>query len=289
MNSHVICLQCFVKIGILRRLLNNLEKLIGIEKYTLVIYVDSANKIINPNMKEKEDELILKNRRLINYVKQYRADKSNLYKDIILKINSQNKGPYASSRECLDYCFTLSDYVIFTEDDTVIAKDALLYFEMMYEKGLLDDEKCLVIAGESKHFDSKDREVSKVHVKKMKEKAEKNSLNNYFTKFNIFPPTAFATTKKRWQFIRQLKGKPAGDGRLTKLCQSDGYYSIFPIVARVKDIGMTHALGFSTVQKGGSDKITNLKNSYLMSDDLEQFTSLDMYQGNNGSLISLTR
>ena len=98
----------------LKKLVDSLEKLSGIEEYKVIFSVDKSG--------DKETKII-----------KHILENSTLNKDVYY--HDTNLGCAGNTRFCLDKGFEAnSDYVIHLEDDTIPAKDYLKFMEWGYEK-----------------------------------------------------------------------------------------------------------------------------------------------------------
>jgi hypothetical protein len=62
--------------------------------------------------------------------------------------------------------------------------------------------------------------------------------------------TSFAVTREGWETFGPIRGRLYGDVALGQYFQDHGLTSVYPVMPRVKDVGMLHPEGFSVVQQG---------------------------------------
>ena len=144
--DYCVCIQCFCKPIETLALLDSLEKNDNLKKIHLLIYIDKAND--NSKFYKKNQELIKK---IIFY-----KNKENLFKSITIKLSNINLGPYKCCYETIETGFTLSDNVIFSEDDILFCKDTIEYFMAYFNNKIknfdIKDENCLGITSSSINF-----------------------------------------------------------------------------------------------------------------------------------------
>jgi hypothetical protein len=213
------------------------------------------------------DHYRARNRDVQHTVEAFTRDHGHRFASVTFSRNETNQGTCATCRTALDAAFLIHDFVIFTEDDTIFAKDALLWLATLAEQGVLEQPDVLALAGESIFFDSRTRPVPPAHIAKAHEIAAARELGLYYVRLNFVPSTCFATTRDKWRVFGALRGQPRGDEDVCHLCKEQGLHAVFPVVARVKDIGMLHEDGYS-VRVLGKENVPEVKNTYLTSDDL---------------------
>ena len=108
-NNFVIGVQCFAKIDTLITLLSSLEKCIGVNKYVLVLFLDSCKNAPLENIEKWK----LCNKTVQKYIYAYKETNLHKYKDIIILETIINVGPYQGAKSLIDNCFMHSDYIIF--------------------------------------------------------------------------------------------------------------------------------------------------------------------------------
>ena len=283
MPKGAIVVQVFVKLDLLKRLCESLLETRGIEDYVLIFYSDTSFG------SRREDLYTIKNAEVLSYIGHFKRIHENRFFSIELKQNPQNFGPCKTCRLALDYAFSSNDFVIMTEDDTIFSKDTLEWLELAAkspEFALSAD--VWAIAGESIFFNARDKNVSEETRHTAIQYAQNNRLNKYYILEKFMPSTFFATTKLKWSEFGETRGQPNGDVDVCRRCASENKATIFPIVARVKDVGMLHEDGYSVLihQK---ENVSEIKNTYVTSDDISTpFDFLQLYPGDKNKLFSMT-
>lgn len=222
-NNFVIGIQCFVKLDTLRSVLEKLENCYGVEKYTLVLFGDSSNELLY----KKRLDWIPKNIAVLEYIEGY---SSNKFKSIVKHYSAKNLGPYEGCKKTVDLCLDYSDYIIFMEDDTVVAKDYLLFYESLFNQFILSDDNIFAGSASSviSHNTERPYHVQKVHW-----------VNS----------TEFAITRQKWQEYGYIRSQICGDVKFGQAVKSNGKYTIMPRVRRMSKIGQGHPDSFSVLQK----------------------------------------
>lgn len=144
-NKKVITMTHFNRPEYTEQSLESLAKADGIQEYTIYAHIDvMANGQIHPSVQKIIDR----------------------YKDIIplhqVKFSNKNIGCNGSVYYTMNLGFTQSDYVIHIEDDIVVSKDALRYFEWGFK--FYSDPTIFTIDGYNniKYNDEKDIEYTAI-------------------------------------------------------------------------------------------------------------------------------
>jgi hypothetical protein len=211
------------------------------------------------------------------------------FRSITLRRNEINLGTCKTCEVALDYAFQDHDFVIFTEDDTIFSTDALEWFLTMGASSEFLNEDVWAIAGESIFFDGRELTPDAKIVADATKYAIDYELGDKYIFFNFVPSTCFATSGRKWMNFSVTRGQPNGDVDLCTRCRVEEKRCIFPIVPRVKDIGMLHPDGYSVLIHT-KDKVSSLKNCYLLSDQVSmrqaQHPSYKPFDGHAGDLFS---
>ncbi len=259
--SSAIVVQCFIKPDTLAGLCASLAACDGTRSFHLIFWTD----LPGPGRHAERHHTLHQSVRAV--VADFMRDHHDRFASITLLGNSENKGTCATCRAALDHAFTLHDFVIFSEDDTIFTRDARSWFAALHDGGLLDQPDILALAGESIYFDARRETLPEGYAAKARQVAAARGLAADYVKLNFIPSTCFATTRAKWAAFGAVRGQPRGDEDVCTLCREQNLHCIFPVVARVKDIGMLHADGYS-VRVLGPDGVREIKNTYLTADDV---------------------
>jgi hypothetical protein len=88
-------------------------------------------------------------------------------------------------------------------------------------------------------------------------------LIDRFVRFDFLPSSCFATTRDKWAEFGKTRGTTNGDRAVVERCRGEAKLCFWPVVARCRDIGMHHPLGYSVRWKGL--RHAGFKNSYIVS------------------------
>lgn len=238
--------------------ISNLEQFLDLD---VLIFqdscADSRNFEKNRTLHEETEQAI------VNWI----AGNESKFKSISFLQSESNLGTCASTRTAIDEGFRINKHVIFCEDDVEFSKDALNWFSYCFGSEDFSREEIWAIAGESKVFDSGSRVVEEGEVQQAIDFCEEEHLYNKYTEFNFLPSSCFATSLEKWFEFGQTRGQPNGDRDVNIRCQQEFKKSLWPVVARCKDIGMHHPDGYSVTIHKSTSKIP-LKSQNIMSDDL---------------------
>lgn len=267
MPDFSVVLQPFIKLDTLERQLASIRRCPEKASVRLVLFSDNA--------RGTGDDYVLKNERVMDSMTEFRSNHGAEFGDVIIHRTDENLGPYATCERAIDFALGFSDFVVFSEDDTLFARDALTWFKRMYESGFLERAENWAIAGESIYFDARDKEPSPEDIERAMAVCIERDYYHQFVPFDFIPSTCFATTRAKWKFFGNERGQPLGDTAVARLCAQQRKCCIFPVVPRVKDIGMLHADGHSVRHLGAEQtREREPKNTYLMSEDLPESATL---------------
>jgi hypothetical protein len=258
--SLAIVVQCFIKRDTIENLCRSLLLCHERKKFDLIFWSDCA-------LGSQKPEYESLNKTVIEYLDHFSVDNIGEFQQIVTKINDQNLGTCKTCEVALDFAFGSHDFVIFTEDDTIFAPDALQWFLRAASTPEFAQSKAWAIAGESIFFNSQARTVSKSFADSARRAAVCGGWARNYLEFSFVPSTCFATTQANWRKFGPTRGQPLGDVDLNALCVTEGKTCVFPIIPRVKDVGMLHELGYSVAIHSAAG-VREVKNTYLTSGEV---------------------
>ena len=286
MSSTALVVQCFLKADTLRGLCESLLRCDGIAAVDLIFWLDS------PLGSRSEARFTPLHAEVCATLDRFVAEHAGRFRSVSRHQNPANLGPCATCRAALDHAFARHPFVVFAEDDVVLARDAFAWFGDIRRQGLLDDPRHWAIAGESVFFNARDKPVPDGWPDAMRRLAADEGLVAHHGPHNFIPSTCFATTDAHWRRFGAVRGQRHGDVDLCTLCRDEGGWCVFPVVPRVKDVGMLHDSGHSVLIHT-RDGVQERKNTYLMSDDLlapgqPAPAAPTLYAGSAGRLFTLS-
>lgn len=192
--------------------------------------------------------------------------------------SEENNGPYRTAERLISWALKTSESVIFSEDDVIFERDAIEWFEKALTHPMFLRPNVWAVAGESRFFDSYRHTPAESDVSRALELAESSNLIDKFVYLDFVPSSCFATTRDKWAEFGETRGTIRGDRAVVDRCLAEGKLCFWPVIARCRDIGMHHPLGYSVRWKGLSH--AKFKNSYIVSgmlksgaDDLIELTT----------------
>lgn len=207
MNNKVICVQAFIKEKELSLILEDLEKCINVQNYTLLIFIDSYK-----DMPWKKPNWVNLNKNTKSFIYNY-INSKNSFKKIQLLEPDTNQGPYLGCKNTIDTAFENSDYIIFLEDDVRVSKDFLIYHERVSEINNIFTITGYPMLGLADYtIDA----VGKVR------------LVDWSCSFE------FGVNLNIWEKYGYLRGKSVGDYLFAEACRKNGLKSIYPATPRSK-------------------------------------------------------
>jgi hypothetical protein len=259
--SSAIVVQCFVKQDTLAGLLASLLLCERTREFHLFLWSDV------PPVGPKAERYRAQNEVVRAQIEAFASAHREAFASITVIANDRNRGTAGTCQAALDHAFALHDFVIFTEDDTVFSRDALDWFSTLRASGALEDPSTIGLAGESIYFDARHNTLPLWYPAQARRLASRRRLTEEYVKLKFLPSTCFATTRAKWAEFGAIRGRPRGAEEVCVLCREQSLVAIFPVVARVKDIGMLHESGYS-VGIHGAAGVREIKNTYLVADDL---------------------
>lgn len=302
--DYAVCIQCFNKPIETLLVLDSLEKNDNLKNINLLLYVDKANN--NSKSFDKNNELIKK-------LLSYKKIKSDIFKSITVKISDKNLGPYICCYETIETGFTLSNNVIFSEDDILFCKDTINYFMAYFNDKItnvdINDDKCLGITSSSLNFGFRKKSSFIINennivtndlflnkINDIKEKIIDKHSFNYCHKVNWAPNKQFGLFKHNWNKIKFFRtneyildkklNTKAPDHATALFVKENNMYFIYSYIPRSNDIGLYHELGCTTLYYNDIPSPDTIKyltsnnfnigvNNYELYNDIDNNTNID--------------
>lgn len=262
-DNLAIAVQCFNKPDTTIQCLETLAGMDGIGAARLLVYQDGVegNRRAEGFREAHADTA--------RQVAAWLEEKGGLFRSAVFHGQERNMGTCKTTQNAIDMAFGLGEWVLFTEDDVLFEPDALNWFETAINAPVFAGNRDIwAVAGESKAFDSRGGEVSDRLVEDARRLVVENELIDKCTLMAFLPSSCFATVSDRWAEFGETRGLPHGDRDVNIRCREEGKRSLWPVVARCRDVGMHHPLGYSVaIKKGDLGTIPN-KSVYLASGDV---------------------
>lgn len=240
----ILAIQCFVKYDTLKIVLENLLRCYNKEKYTVVFGLDSCQNMPYQN----RSSWLENNKKILELITNYKKQK--YHKDTIILKNEKNLGCYQTCYKLINYAMDLSEFVIFIEDDVLLGRDSLIFYEKAFDI-FSNDEKLFAVSSSA---------VS-IHEKK-----EKNLFK--LQKCNWVPSFQFGLCKKVWQKYGKNRGNgPQGDIDFGFDCRNNDMYTLCPKISRSLRIGINHPDSYTGYYHNNIDLNYNINNNYEIDSD----------------------
>jgi len=269
--AKAIAIQAFNKADSILRTLDSIARSSGSDKYHLVILQDACSGSAET---EKYRSAWAQT---IQALEAWISRNRDHFVSVHFDRSEENNGPYRTAERLISRALENSESVIFSEDDVIFERDAIEWFERALTHPMFLRPNVWAIAGESKFFDSNRHVPSNADVYRALEVAQTRNLIDRFVCFDFLPSSCFATTRDKWAEFGKTRGTTNGDRAVVDRCLAEGKVCFWPVIARCRDIGMHHPLGYSIRWKGVHHK--GFKNSYIvsgmlkgMSDELSELT-----------------
>lgn len=222
-NNHVIAVQTFVKVDTFQYLLDALNSCIGIEKYTVILNIDSCSDMWYQNRLSW-----IENNKIIKKIAKS-FQNNNFCKSVHIIENEHNLGAYTTCKNSIDNAMNFSDYVIFLEDDIILSKDALLFHENTWEIYKNDPNLFAICCGsiDMEHIDT--------------------DINNLYQLYSLswIGSAEFGISKNIWEKYGHIRGQVNGDIDFGMICKNSNMYTICPKIKRCCRMGIDHPDSYS--------------------------------------------
>ena len=222
-TPYIICIPLYRRPEYTKGLIDSLQDCIGINKYTVIFHIEPSDKL------EKQTGII---------------EKSALSYRIV--VNNKKLGLGCNVLNTLDHAFQLSDYVIYTEEDVLLGKDALQFFEFVNTPHYESDPTVFCASAFNRTYLNNPPEKSVI-------KAVTRKSN-----FNIW---GIGLWKSRWNFLKTF----CWNGWDTVIgCQLIFNRSVIrPVISRSQNIGQysSHAENLNTSHHKTNLWINNIKDN----------------------------
>jgi hypothetical protein len=252
-----IAVQAFNKAESVVGTLDSIARSRGSDKYQLVILQDGCSK--SNNTEKYRSAWAQTSQALEAWISRNKDH----FVSVRIDRSEENNGPYRTAERLMSRALESSESVIFSEDDVIFERDAIAWFETALIHPMFLRPNVWAIAGESRFFDSHRHSPSDTMVSRALEVAENHKLIDKFVYLDFVPSSCFATTPDKWAEFGATRGMIRGDRAVVDRCLAEGKVCLWPVIARCRDTGMHHPLGYSVRWKGLHH--TRFKNSYIMS------------------------
>jgi hypothetical protein len=266
-----IAIQAFNKADSVLGTLESIARSRGSDKYHLVILQDGCSR------SNETEKYRLAWAQTGQALEAWISRNRDYFVSVRFERSKENNGPYRTAERLISGALENSESVIFSEDDVIFERDAIEWFERALTHPMFLRSNVWAIAGESRFFDSNRHFPSDADVCRALEVAQTRNLIERFVYLDFLPSSCFATTRDKWAEFGKTRGTTNGDRAVVERCRAEAKLCFWPVVARCRDIGMHHPLGYSVRWKGLHHK--GFKNSYIvsgmlkgMSDDLSELT-----------------
>lgn len=146
--------------------------------------------------------------------------KCNLNKFIF--VNDTLKGLWKNKLQAVNFAMNNSEYAIILEDDVLLSKDALIYFDW------------------ANRYFFENKEIATVTAYNMLDGEYHSSLYNQVQKRQWYNSTAWAIWKNRYELVNQWTGEDKD--LMKKLHLSQNMHEVFPLLSRAQNIGFVNGV-----------------------------------------------
>ena len=259
-----IAIQAFNKADSILRTLDSIARARGSNGYDLFILQDGCSG------SEQTEKYRAAWAETIQALKSWISKNRDHFASVRFETSEQNNGPYQTAERLITWALETSKSVIFSEDDVIFECDAMEWFERTLAHPMFLRPNVWAIAGESRFFDSYRHIPSNADVHRALEVALTQNLVEQFVYLEFLPSSCFATTRDKWAEFGDTRGTIRGDRAVVDRCLAEGKVCFWPVIARCRDAGMHHPLGYSVRWKGLHHAA--FKNSYVVSGMLKSAT-----------------
>jgi hypothetical protein len=275
-----IAVQAFNKAESVLGTLDSIARSSGSDKYRLVILQDGCSGSADT---EKYHPAWLETTHALD---SWISRNKDHFVSVRFERSEENNGPYRTAERLISRALESSESVIFSEDDLIFEQDSVEWFERAFTHPMFLHPNVWAIAGESRFFDSYRHIPLKTDLHRALEIARTQNLIDRFVYLDFVPSSCFATTREKWAEFGDTRGTTRGDRAVVDRCLAEGKVCFWPVIARCRDTGMHHPLGFSVRWKGLHHE--KFKNSYIVSGMLKSLAGdlTELSPGQKDALLS---
>jgi len=264
--SGSIAVQAFNKAESVLSTLDSIRRSSGSDRYHLVILQDACSG--SADTEKYRSAWVHTTQAIEEWISRNRDHFVSVHFDQ----SDENNGPYRTAERLINRALESSEFVIFSEDDVIFERDAIEWFERARTHPMFLRPNVWAIAGESRFFDSWRHNPSNADISRALALANSRKLIDKFVYLDFLPSSCFATTREKWGEFGGTRGTTRGDRAVVDRCLAEGKVCFWPVIARCRDVGMHHPLGYSVRWRGLNH--TRFKNSYVVSGMLKSSTDL---------------
>ncbi|MCC6932942.1 MAG: hypothetical protein IT292_06780 [Deltaproteobacteria bacterium] len=222
-NQFRIAVVAFKRAEILQATLDALSECIGIDKYSVSIFVDSQR---NKEEKEAIDQVV-------TLLRKHKINQ--LVKSLAVRRASRNLGAWANKLRALNTVFEEADcdYVILLEDDVCLCSDGLQFFEYAYSISS-KQEQLSTVSAYSSNFQRKNEKL--VFNKALTYISDNEGILYAVGARNWPFPWGVALTKTNFCKLVE-RGWNGNDNHMGEILRANQGVDIFPIITRSQHCG----------------------------------------------------
>lgn len=241
MKIKTISISLYNRLDYSNRVLSSLDQCFDIQNYQIFIFCEPINEEV------------------ICLAKNFRPDQT------VVSINPERFGCNKNIYQCWDTGFKTSDFHIHLEDDTVPAKDFLIYCQYL-DNTYKNNQNIFSISG---YVNCNNSNMDKLFV-------EPSKLYDVYSYRNWFTPWGWATWSDRWPIIKSAFEQSINDHTSWDCfvhSKLQDKLEIFPLVSRIQNIGANQG----TYCPGPEWHRINQYNEYWI-ESIKQYTSKFEYR-----------
>jgi hypothetical protein len=263
--NKVISVIAFDRYEYFRQVMNRLAEVWGAREYSLIVTIDGAP--TEPKKLKKFNRRGWEN--IITHTRQMQwlAERGLGFKSVQLSLSETNIGVWPNKKRAVAGAFELGDFVVVLEDDILLERDALRWFEWHVESGYIFGRPEVAIATcWSDSFPFEDRPVEALDIVAV---ASLGLLDKFFLR-SWATPWGWASWRRTWDVVgANWTGR---DLHLAESLKRQGWVETMPMVARCTNIGAkgAHKRGLTE----GDIQHKALTSAYFPNLDRCQYTDL---------------
>lgn len=234
--NKVVAVVAFDRFEYFRQVIAALRRAWGSKDYLVTIAIDGAPQD-EAEFSRQHDGLLFDHKgweSIITYSQelQWMAHNGHGFGNVVINISDANLGVWANKKRAVDYALALSDFVVILEDDIVMERDALQWFEWHVTSGLIFAHPEISTASCWSTVSPYDQSATEGHD--LVAARELGLLDKYFTN-SWAHGWGWATWRRTWDALgANWTGQ---DANLVDLVVAQGWIETMPAVARCNNIG----------------------------------------------------
>jgi hypothetical protein len=228
--NKVVTIVAFDRFHYFRHVINQLLEAWGSEDYVVAIWIDGAPKKEASFSREGWEQIVAYSQQL----QWLSRDASVGFRDVLVDVAPTNLGVWANKKRGVAGAMQLTDFAVVLEDDIVLSRDALRWFEWHVTSGLIFERPDIAIA--TCWSTSFPHSPGAVEAHDLLLARQLGLLDKYWVDAWA-QPWGWALWRRTWDELGMNSSWNGQDFQLGQALKARGRFETMPLVARCNNIG----------------------------------------------------